>query len=93
MTKYFVLRPHALLSSYDSTMRFGEDNVVVVPLAVIDEITDMKDLSIEKDKIKRRVLEYISSFDYTEDFANLFGFEKRYPKGSRIGHQQHWTPT
>lgn len=64
MTKYFVLRPHALLSSYDSTMRFGEDNVVVVPLAVIDEITDMKDLSIEKDKIKRRVLEYISSFDY-----------------------------
>ena len=66
MTKYFVLRPHALLSSYDSTMRFGEDNVVVVPLAVIDEITDMKDLSIEKGKIKRRVLEYISSFDYEE---------------------------
>lgn len=66
MTKYFVLRPHALLSSYDSTIRFGEDNVVVVPLAVIDEITDMKDLSIEKDKIKRRVLEYISSFDYEE---------------------------
>lgn len=66
MTKYFVLRPHALLSSYDSTMRFGEDNVVVVPLAIIDEITDMKNLSIEKSKIKRRVLEYISSFNYEE---------------------------
>lgn len=66
MSKYFVLRPHALLSSYDSTLRFGEDNVVVVPLAIIDEIADMKNLSIEKSKIKRRVLEYISSFDYKE---------------------------
>lgn len=66
MTKYFVLRPHALLSSYDSTLRFGEDNVVVVPMAVIDEISNMRDLSIEKNKIKRRILEYISSFDYHE---------------------------
>lgn len=66
MTKYFVLRPHALLSSYNSTLRFGEDNVVVVPLAVIDEISDMRNLSIEKNKIKRRILEYVSSFDYKE---------------------------
>lgn len=61
MTKYFVLRPHALLSSYDSLHRFGEDNVVVVPLAVIDEINAMHDLTPEKSKIRKAVLKYIRS--------------------------------
>lgn len=61
MTKYFVLRPHALLSSYDSTQHFGEDNVVIVPLAVIDEVSAMQDLSQEKRKVKRHVLKYIRS--------------------------------
>lgn len=61
MTKYFVLRPHALLSSYDSLHRFGDDNVVIVPMAVIDEINAMKDLSPEKSKIRKHVLKYIKS--------------------------------
>ena len=61
MTKYFVLRPHVLLSSYDCLQRFGEDNVVVVPMAVIDEVVSMKDLSLEKAKIRKHVLEYIRS--------------------------------
>ena len=61
MTKYFVLRPHAILSSYDSLHRFGEDNVVVVPLAVIDEINAMHDLSPEKSKIRKAALKYIRS--------------------------------
>lgn len=61
MTKYFVLRPHALLSSLNSTQRFGEDNVVVVPMAILDEISLMKDLSPAKDRIRREVLRYIRS--------------------------------
>ncbi len=61
MTKYFVLRPHAVLSSYDSLQRFGEDNVVIVPMAVIDEINSFKDLSLEKEKIRRKVLRYLRS--------------------------------
>ena len=59
MTKCFVLRPHAILSSYDSLHRFGEDNVVVVPLAVIDEINAMHDLSPEKSKIRKAALKYL----------------------------------
>lgn len=59
--KYFVLRPHAILSSYDSLKRFGEDNVVVVPMAVVDEINAMKDLSPEKSKIRKHILRYIKS--------------------------------
>lgn len=61
MTKYFVLRPHVLLSSYDCLLRFGEDNTIVVPMAVIDEVANMKDLSLEKAKIRKHVLEYIRS--------------------------------
>ena len=61
MTKYFVVRPHAILSSYDSLHRFGEDNVVVVPLAVIDEINSMHDLSPEKSKIRNAALKYLRS--------------------------------
>lgn len=59
MTKYIVLRPHVILSSYDSLHRFGEDNVVVVPLAVIDEINAMHDLSPEKSKIRKAALKYL----------------------------------
>lgn len=61
MTKCFVLRPHALLSSYDSLHRFGDDNVVIVATAVIDEINAMKDLSPEKSRIRKHVLKYIKS--------------------------------
>lgn len=59
MTKYFVLRPHALLSSQDSLQKFGEDNVVVVPLAVIDEVQNMKGLMPEKAKVRGLILKYL----------------------------------
>lgn len=59
MTKYFVLRPHALLSSEDSLQKFGEDNVIVVPLAVIDEIQSMKNLNPEKSKVRGIILKYL----------------------------------
>ncbi len=59
MTKYFVLRPHALLSSEDSLQKFGEDNVIVVPLAIVDEVQSMKNLNPEKAKVRGIILKYL----------------------------------
>lgn len=61
MKKCFVVRPHVLLSSHRSTLRFGNDNLIVIPTVVLDEINGMKDLTHEKAKIRRSVLEYIES--------------------------------
>ena len=61
MAKCYVLRSHALLSSDQSLQRFGSNNVVVIPLAVIDEVASFTGLSLEKAKIRRSVLAYIHS--------------------------------
>ena len=66
MTKTFVLRPNALLSSANSTLKFGSENVVVIPLSVLDEINQMKNLSLEKAKIRREIFEYIRRFNFKE---------------------------
>lgn len=66
MTKTFVLRRNALLSSANSLQRFGNDNIIVVPMAVLDEISKCKDLSVEKVKIRKKIMEYLLSFDYNE---------------------------
>ena len=62
MSKVFVLREHALLSSHKSTLRFGDDNEIVIPLCVIDEIKATRNQSFEKGRIARDLLEYINSF-------------------------------
>lgn len=66
MTKTFVLRPNALLSSPNSTQKFGDDNIVVIPRSVLDEVQTRRNMSNEKAKVRRRILEYIRSFDYNE---------------------------
>lgn len=63
MSKVFVLRTHALLSSRGSTLKFGEDNEIVIPMAVLDELRALKQESFEKGRIARDLLEYINSFD------------------------------
>ncbi len=62
MSKIFVLRTYALLSSRESTMRFDDDNEIVIPLSVIDELRDLKSSSVEKIKISKELLEYLNSF-------------------------------
>lgn len=64
MIKTFVLRPNALLASANSTQRFGSDNIVAVPMAVLDEVNEMKGLSFEKAKIRREIMEYLRSFNF-----------------------------
>lgn len=66
MSKVFVLRTHALLSSRGSTQKFGDDNEIVIPVAVIDELRKMKHESFEKGRIARDLLEYINSFETNE---------------------------
>ena len=81
MSKVFVLRTHALLSSRRSTLKFGNDNEIVIPMAVLDELRALKKESFEKGRIARDLLEYINSFDtkklMTEgsDFKIILGNE------------------
>ena len=65
MTKTFVLRINSLLSSADSTLRFGSDNEVAIPLAVIDQLENYRGNS-EKKKIAESILAYIETFDIKE---------------------------
>ena len=66
MSKVFVLRTHALLSSRCSTLKFGDDNQIVIPLAVVDELRALKHQSFEKGRMARDLLEYINSFPTRE---------------------------
>lgn len=72
MSKVFVLRTHALLSSRRSTLKFGDDNEIVIPLAVVDELRKSKQESFEKMRIARDLLEYINSFP-TEEIMSKQG--------------------
>lgn len=66
MSKIFVLRTSALLSSRKSTLRFGDDNTIVIPLAVVDELRKMRHESAEKGRIAKGILEYLNSFPTSE---------------------------
>lgn len=65
MRKIFVLRPNSLLSSSNSTLRFGEDNTIVVPMAVVEELQRYHGKP-EKVKIAKEILEYLEMFDARE---------------------------
>ena len=66
MSKIFVLRTHALLSSRGITQKFGDDNTIVVPMVVVDELRKIKKESFEKGRIARDFLEYLNSFPTDE---------------------------
>ena len=69
MSKIFVLRLNSLLSSADSTLRFGEDNQIVIPMPVIDELQNYRGKP-EKVEIARQILKYVESFNIN----NLLSF-------------------
>lgn len=83
MSKTFVLRTHALLSSRESTLKFGNDNEIVIPLAVIDELIRMKHDSVEKSRIARDLLEYINSFP-TEKLMSTNGVKQKNGSSLRV---------
>lgn len=69
MTKTFVLRPNALLSSDHSTQNFGNDNIIVIPLTVLDEINKWTNLTAEKQRIRKSIMSYIGSFEHDKLFS------------------------
>lgn len=66
MSKVFVLRTHALLSSRTSTLKFGNDNEIVIPIGVLAELRDVQEELFAKKRIARELLEYINSFPTLE---------------------------
>lgn len=62
MKKAFVLRVSTLMSSVDTPLRFGSDNEVVIPMAVVDEL-QIYEGKPEKKKIANGILHYLESFD------------------------------
>ena len=53
MSKVFVLRTHALLSSRTSTLKFGDDNEIVIPIGVLEELKN--DIN-QRDKEENEIL-------------------------------------
>ena len=79
MSKIFVLRVRSLLSSEDSTQRFGSDNEVVIPEAVIDELRNYRGRP-EKKETAESILNYIESFD----IEKLYGKGVKQANGSTL---------
>ena len=46
MKKVFVLRTEALLASKDPTLRFGDDNTIVVPMAILQNLYRYKGVPV-----------------------------------------------
>lgn len=61
MQKTFVLSTKSLLSSENSTQRFGEDNEIVIPMAILENLQHFHGTAEEK-KMAKKILEYIESF-------------------------------
>ena len=88
MTKIFVLRINSLLSSADSPLRFGSDNIVVIPMAVIDELQNYRGKP-EKKKIAEDILSYLESFDVNQ----LLNKGAKQANGSTIQIQKNFHET
>ncbi len=69
MKKTFVLLTEATLSCEKSTLNFGGDNNIVIPLAVVERIYHY-DKSPEKAKIASQFVDYISTFSMKDLISN-----------------------
>lgn len=67
MTKCFVLSARTAVSKRNVTLGFDSDNMVVIPMAVVDELqTVYANQYDERGKIARELLEYLWSFDFNK---------------------------
>ena len=65
MKKIYVLRKGIILSSKMPTMQFGDDNIIVVPMAVLEYVYTYRGL-LEKQKMAIDFMEYIKSIPKTK---------------------------
>lgn len=57
--KYYVLRTHSLLKK-DATLQFSKDNVVVIPMAVLEDLENYQGYPEDR-KIAKETLKYVES--------------------------------
>ena len=57
--KYYVLRTHSLLKK-DATLQFNEDNVIVIPMAVLEDLENYQGYPEDR-RIAKETLKYIES--------------------------------
>jgi len=74
MRKTFVLRTGAIIASSDTTLRFGSDNTIVIPLAVLQHLHTYDGIP-EKKSIAANFLDYISSIP-REKLMSREGFKQ-----------------
>ena len=67
--KIFVLRLHTIISSIDSTLKFGNDNEIVIPMAVWRELKTYDKIR-EKRKIAKAIIRRLEALDISNE---LFG--------------------
>ena len=80
MMKYFVLRTESILSSENTTTRFGENNTIVVPMTILENLYRYEGLS-EKKKIASSFCEYVAGLNKEELYSRQGTLQ---PNGSRL---------
>ena len=75
MRKTFVLRTEATLASENSSMRFGNDNTIVIPMAILENLYRYKGLP-EKQRMATRFMEYIGNIPM-EELLSKKGYQQK----------------
>lgn len=65
-SKIFILSVNSIASRADSLLRFGTDNVIVIPMVNIDELSKLAHQYNEKGRNAQKVLEYLDEFNFDE---------------------------
>ena len=60
MKKVFVLRTESLLASKNPTLRFGDDNTIVIPMAILQNLYRYNGVP-EKKSLASQLIEYIDN--------------------------------
>lgn len=74
--KTFVLRTEAILASVNPTLRFGGDNTIVIPMAILQNLYRYDGLP-EKQKLAAQFIEYIDSLPIEELICSQKGFKQQ----------------
>lgn len=80
MKKVFVLRNESLLASKNPTLRFGDDNTIVIPMAILQNLYRYNGVP-EKKSLASQLIEYIDNIPQ-KDLLSEKGFEQS--NGSRL---------
>lgn len=75
MEKTFVLRTEALLASENPTLRFGGDNNIVVPMAILENLYRYEGLP-EKQILATKFIEYVGSLPM-EQLLSRKGYKQK----------------